>query len=62
VYLFYKHRTLKDWSNAIFNGDFQKEAQKVKEFTDNYAVKGLILDEIEYSILPEVQYITDSCI
>jgi len=62
VYSFYKHRTLKDWSDALFLEDFKKEAQKIQEFTNNYAVKGLILDEIEDSILPEVQYITDSCI
>jgi len=62
VYLFYKHRTLEDWSNAIFFGDFKIEAQKVQEFIGKYAVKGLILNGMEYPTL-KVQYIiTDNCI
>ncbi|XP_060876268.1 uncharacterized protein LOC132949410 [Metopolophium dirhodum] len=51
VYLFYKHRTLEDWSNALFIGDFQLEAQKVQEFVGKYAVKGLILDGMENPVL-----------
>ncbi|CAI6361428.1 unnamed protein product [Macrosiphum euphorbiae] len=51
VYLFYKHRTLKDWSNALFFGDFEIEAQKVQKFIGEYAVKGLILNGMEYPAL-----------
>jgi len=62
VYSFYKHRTLKDWSDALFLEDFKKEAQKIQEFTNNYAVQGLILDGMENPISSKVQYITDSFI
>ncbi|XP_060875914.1 uncharacterized protein LOC132949158 [Metopolophium dirhodum] len=51
VYVFYRHETLKDWSNALFFGDFQIEAQKVQEFIGKYAVKGLILDDMDYPAL-----------
>ncbi|XP_060875913.1 uncharacterized protein LOC132949153 [Metopolophium dirhodum] len=51
VYLFYKHRTLEDWSDALFSGDFKIEAQKVQEFIGKYAVKGLILNGMEYPAL-----------
>jgi len=62
VYLFYKHRTFKDWSNALFFGDFEIEAQKVQTFIGEYAVKGLILNGMEYPAL-EVKYIiTDNLI
>ncbi|XP_029346389.1 uncharacterized protein LOC115034264 [Acyrthosiphon pisum] len=62
VYLFYKHQTLADWSNALFFGDFQIEAQKVQEFIGIYPVKGLILDGMEDPVLSEVQYTTDNFI
>ncbi|XP_060875911.1 uncharacterized protein LOC132949151 [Metopolophium dirhodum] len=55
VYLFYKHRTLEDWSNALFFGDFQIEAQKVQEFIGKYAVKGLILNGMEYPALEDCE-------
>ncbi|XP_016658069.2 uncharacterized protein LOC100569502 [Acyrthosiphon pisum] len=53
VYLFYKHQTLDEWNDAIFFGDFQTEAQKVHEFINLHAVKGLILDGIDDPLLSE---------
>ena len=62
MYLFYKHRTTSDWSNALYFGDFSTEAQSVHDFIGLHAVKGLILDGMEDPVLTEVQYITDNFI
>jgi len=51
VYVYYRHKNLEDWANAFFFGSFQQEAQKVQEFIGQYAVKGLVLDDMEYPAL-----------
>jgi len=55
VYLFYKHRTLNDWSYALYYGDITIEAIQVQNFIGLHAVKGLILDGMEVPVLTQVQ-------
>ncbi|KAL5236169.1 hypothetical protein ACI65C_003579 [Semiaphis heraclei] len=47
VFIFYTRASIRDWYNALFHGNHALEAQKVKQFVSEHAVKGLILDGID---------------